>query len=256
MVGRALSDQVKKQKHARAVNSQYQAAIDEYEREQAKTSGRKRGLRPIAEKHNVNYRTLSNLVNGGTSIGSFNATKRKLTISEERVLVDFITASADRGMPLTHESIKKHADGIIDGREGGGEHVGENWVDRFLQRYHDEIQTHWARPLATERAQSLNPTAVKAWQDLVEEMVVNKGIKRENIYGMDESGFPPANQGPQRVVGRRGTKTQHKVGTANRENVTALVTICADGTTLKPTVIFKGKNFMSKWGEDNVADAS
>ncbi|KAJ7439297.1 hypothetical protein FB451DRAFT_985330, partial [Mycena latifolia] len=59
-------------------------------------------------------------------------------------------------------------------------------------------------------------------------------IKPENIYGMDESGFPPSNQGRQRVVGRRGTKTQHKAGSANHENVTVLVTICADGTTLKP----------------------
>ncbi|KIJ34366.1 hypothetical protein M422DRAFT_137152, partial [Sphaerobolus stellatus SS14] len=39
-----------------------------------------------------------------------------------------------------------------------------------------------------------------------------------------------------------GTKTQHKQGSANRENVTALVTICAEGTVLQPTIIFKHKN--------------
>ncbi|KAJ6563093.1 hypothetical protein DFH09DRAFT_920423 [Mycena vulgaris] len=71
------------------------------------------------------------------------------------------------------------------------------------------------------------------------------------IYGMDESGFPPSDQGRQRVVGRRGTKTQHKSGSANRENVTVLVTICADETTLKPTIIFKGHIFLQKWGQDN-----
>ncbi|KAF9524941.1 hypothetical protein CPB83DRAFT_725609, partial [Crepidotus variabilis] len=59
-------------------------------------------------------------------------------------------------------------------------------------------------------------------------------IKPGNIYGMDESGFPPSHQGVERVVGRRGTKTQHKTGSANRENVTVLVTICADGTALDP----------------------
>ena len=42
----------------------------------------------------------------------------------------------------------------------------------------------------------------------------------------------------------------------NRENVTAIVTICADGTTLQPTIVFKGKNFMKKWGTNNVAHAS
>ena len=73
---------------------------------------------------------------------------------------------------------------------------------------------------------------------------------------MDESGFPPSNQGQQKVIGRRGTKTQHKQGGADRENVTAIVTICADGTVLNPTVIFKGKNIMAKLGDNNVASAS
>ncbi|KDQ54526.1 hypothetical protein JAAARDRAFT_83974, partial [Jaapia argillacea MUCL 33604] len=59
-----------------------------------------------------------------------------------------------------------------------------------------------------------------------------------------------------RVVGGRGTKVQHKQGGADRENVTAIVTICADGSTLKPSLIFKGKNFMSKWGQNNVSNAS
>ena len=105
--------------------------------------------------------------------------------------------------------------------------------------------------MTCKHTQSLNPAAVNHWFDLVEEVVVKTGISKENIYGMDESGFPPSDQGKQRVVGARGTRTQHKVGGADRENVTALVTICADGTSLRPTIIFKGKNIMSKWTENN-----
>lgn len=45
---------------------------------------------------------------------------------------------------------------------------------------------------------------------------------------MDESGFPMAYAGKERVIGGRGTKTQHKHG---GENMTAIITICADGTT-------------------------
>jgi len=57
------------------------------------------------------------------------------------------------------------------------------------------------------------------------------------------------------VVGARGTKTQHKKGGADRENVTAIITICADGTTIKPLIIYKGKNMMQKWNNNNVCDA-
>jgi hypothetical protein len=179
-------------------------------------------------------------------MNAFNASKQKLTHAEERVLVDFIGESADAGLLLSHQNIRNHANAIIAGRDVPGELVGDAWVPRFLDRYRDELQAHWSKPLATERARSLNSEAVKAWFDLVEKECISKGIKRENIYGMDESGFPPSNQGRQRVVGRRGTKTQHKSGGASRENVTALVTIWTDGTTLRPTIIFKGMNFLTK----------
>ena len=48
--------------------------------------------------------------------------------------------------------------------------------------------------------------------------MVNTGIKKGDIYGMDESGFPPADQEKSKVVGVRGTKTQHKQGAADWEN--------------------------------------
>jgi hypothetical protein len=72
---------------------------------------------------------------------------------------------------------------------------------------------------------------------------------------MDESGFLPSNKGVQRVVGQRDTKVQHKAGSANRENVTVLVTICVDRMALQPTVIFKGKKLLKKWENNNVSNA-
>jgi len=222
---------------------------------------KKKGLRKIAACFpGVTKATLASLVKGGKSISEFNAAKRSLHAAEERVLINLLGESADRGFPLTHSQLKKSAEAILAKRPGSSEDkphlLGHNWVARFLDHYSDEIHTYWPKALAMERAQALNPAAVSSWYDLVEEQVVKRGIKKHNIYGMDESGFPSTNDGKQRVIGRKGTKTQHKVGSGNRENVTAIVTICADGTALKPTVIFKGKNFLEKWGANNVSGAS
>lgn len=131
-----------------------------------------------------------------------------------------------------------------------------NWVFRFLDRHHNKLQTHWGKGLDTQRAKALNPSNVNHWFSLVEEHIVNKGIRPEDIYGMDESGFPLTNTQSRRCVGARGAKLQHTAGSADRENVTAIVTICADGTALCPTIIFKGQNFMQKWGDNNVTHAS
>ena len=73
---------------------------------------------------------------------------------------------------------------------------------------------------------------------------------------MDESGFPLALQGRERVIGSRGTKTQHKQHGANRKNITALVTICADSSTIPPMVMFKGKHLMKAWFNNNTVNAT
>lgn len=172
-------------------------------------------------------------------------------------MVDFLKASADRGLPLAHSAITQYAQLIVSRRLGAdAKTLGKGWSYAFLDRHRDELAAHWSKPLDMQRAQCLNPAAVEHWFNLVEEFVVKLGIKPENLYGMDESGFPTGVTGKERVIGARGIKTQHKVGGADRENITVIVTICADGTTLRPFVIFKGKNVMTKWTEDNVAGAT
>lgn len=177
------------------------------------------------------------------------------------MIVDFIIQSADRGVPLTHDIIRNAANEILRSRLGDGfEPVGLNWCQRFLTRHSDEVQTLWSKPLDTQRAQALNPATVEHWFNLVEKHAIiakdGQPIQKGDMYAMDETGNTPGDQGTHRVIGRRGTKTQHKQGGADRENVTSIVMICADGTVLLPTVIFKGKNILKKWGDNNVSKAS
>ncbi len=128
-------------------------------------------------------------------------------------------------------------------------------VFRFLDRHHDILQTHWSKPLDTQHAKSLNPVAVKSWFDIVEEFVVKLGIKPENIYGMDESGFPPANQGKMRMVGGRGTKTQHKQGGGRLREHDRGGYCLRRWDHGEANDHYKGKNFMQKWNNNNVAEA-
>lgn len=223
---------------------------------QSNDEGASQSLRRVAFTHDISKSTLQRRTNGGQSIQEFNASKQKLTPAEEHVLVNFILESANRGFPLDHKAIQHHANAIRESRLGGDcEKCGKAWVSRFLDRHRDTIQTHWSKPLDTQRAKSLNPEAVASWFEIVRKFIVEEGVLPTQLYAMDESGFPPALQGTSRVAGARGTRIQHQQGGANRENVTALVCICADGTSLKPMIIYKGKNFMEKWNGNNLVQA-
>ncbi|KAF7336140.1 DDE-domain-containing protein [Mycena venus] len=213
--------------------------------------------RVLAERNGVDKERLApDAPMGGRGITEMNEKKQRLTPKEERVVLDHILMSADRGFPMKPRMVVQSANEILKSRGAETIDPESNWVHRFLERHCDELQMHWSKPLDSQRAQSLNPKAVEEWYKLVKELLPDQAIRVKDIYGMDESGFPPSDQGKQRVIGQRGAKIQHKQGGADMENVTAIITICADGTKLTPTIIFKGKNFLQKYGENNIAGAS
>lgn len=255
MVFHAKSDRIKKQRSREKEEEAYEKATAAYRHEQ-ETAAKPRGLRYFANLFQVDHNTLGRRVKGKRTQAEYAASRQKLTVAQERVLVEFIKESADRGFPLNHESIIMYGNAILQATQGLDAELGRQWIWAFLDRHEAELQTHWSKPLDSQRARALNPEVTAGWFELVKKFIVDAGVPAENIYGMDESGFPPSHQGKERVVGNRGTKTQHKQGGANRENVTALVTICADGSVLKPMIIYKGKNIMKKWGENNVSKAA
>jgi hypothetical protein len=262
MVYHALSKAAKKHQSRQEEDQMMAAAVEACRSEIEKPSKPHKSIRQVARDFKVDRKTLGRRLEGEQSMSTFNAGKQKLTPAEESVVVDFVMESADRGFPLTHRNIELQANTILRSRSGDeAEPVGPSWIDRFLTRHREQLQPHWSRPLDTQRAQNLNQTTVPNWFDLVEEYIYKSGgerepIRPENIYKMDETGMTAGDRGTHRVIGRRGTKVQHKQGSADRETVTAIATICADGTALRPTLIFKGKNFMAKWGENNIANAS
>lgn len=60
----------------------------------------------------------------------------------------------------------------------------------------------------------------------------------------------------ERVFGARKAAPQYQQRDGTRENITVLVTICADGTSQAPAVIFKGSAYQVKWQQNNPLNAS
>ena len=78
----------------------------------------------------------------------------------------------------------------------------------------------------------------------------------ECIYAIDETGFMPVKAITQKVIGRAGNKSQGQKESGNRELITVLPTICADGTALPPLVIHAGHAYSVSWKQNNPLHAS
>ncbi|KAF8827454.1 hypothetical protein HHX47_DHR4000208 [Lentinula edodes] len=234
MVGKTQSQAHKAQLNREKKAERLTQAVAAYKAQLQLPKSERMSLLGISNQFDVDKMAILRKADRKTTIQEFNYTKQLLSPTEEKVLADWILCSAERGLPPTHVQIKSYADAILQKNHGPG----------------------YTEPLDSQRAQRLNPTAVESWFELVREEISDAEVEPKDAYGMDESSAPRGNLAKERVAGAQGTKTQHRQGGANRENITAIVTICADGTTLRPTVIFKGKNLYTRWTTNNVANAT
>jgi hypothetical protein len=201
---------------------------------------------------------------GARPLAESNHAKCWLLPEEEEVILEFALEIASRGWPLEKQHIKAHVDKICRARLGvifPENGVGLNWVDRFLGRHANRIQTYRSHPLEALCGKAVNEYTHRNYFNILKH-VLDTGddgapLLPKNIYGSDETGFRTGEGSSNRkVVGPAGKRIQHLQKTGNRENVTVMVTICADGSSLvPPAVIFKGTKYLVKWKQRNPANA-
>lgn len=195
--------------------------------------------------------------NGRKSRTEYAADREWLLQEEVEIVISHLIKCAEQGFPLNYERLKIDVDVILKARLGSSfVGVGKKWAERFVERNSDQLKVAWAKPLESKRADAANEHTNKAWWELLQKTLEEYNIEFANIYGVDEVGCQPYGSERERVISgkQKGAPQQRRTG--NRENITVLVAICADGTSLPPAVIFKGKGYQMKWLQNNPANAS
>ncbi len=110
------------------------------------------------------------------------------------------------------------------------------------------------------RARAVNPITKEHFYGLLDKVIQGEGeddvILTENIYGADETGIQGGIGVKHKVYGPADQSIQHEQRGGDHENITVLVSICADGTSLVPPVIFKGKGYNMDWDQENPLNCS
>ncbi|EDN04832.1 predicted protein [Histoplasma mississippiense (nom. inval.)] len=99
----------------------------------------------------------------------------------------------------------------------------------------------------------LEPTG---WQGSLQEKITKYNIEPGNIYNFDEKGFLLGFiHTLKRIVSINALKSGRTIGASqdgSREFITLLASICADGTSLPPALIYQGesRDMQDTWLED------
>lgn len=206
----------------------------------------------------VDDTTLGRLIKGGITKTESNGKKSWLTKEEGDIIVDYAIEKACQGFPLSPKRLREHAEKILIARLGNKfpeTGLGINWGTRFITRHHDRLGMYWSSAMDTSRGRAVNPITKAEYFKIMKESRDDYDIPDYLVYGADETGIQTGIGVTERVIGPAGAKMQHQQRSGNRENITVLPTICADGTSVPPVVIYKGEAFQTKWNQDNPLDA-
>lgn len=185
---------------------------------------------------------------GGKSRREAHVGEQLLTEAQEEILAKWVKIQGRRGIPMTYASVMQCASAI------SGKQTGGSWPKRFCKR-HPNLKMKRTTGLEKARAKALNQFAVNGFFDMLTDVMQEFNILPENLYNMDEKGLQLGIGARITAMIDRDQQTVYSIEDGNRELVTVIETICADGSVLHPSVIFQGQRRNSEWGRNNPCNA-
>jgi len=124
--------------------------------------------------------------------------------------------------------------------------IGIEWITCFIKR-HSMLQTLYAQQIDSSRVKETTVEAITRWLNTVQEILHQYNIRQKDVYNIDKTGFAIGSIQAACVLidARLRSKIQAQLG--RQEWVTAIECICADGTVIKPLIIFRGEQLSTDW---------
>jgi hypothetical protein len=210
--------------------------------------------------------SITRRVNGGSSRSQARQQQQKLSYAQENVLLKWIKELTISGYSPGHRLLKEIAEELRTKRTYDLDNaslnslelppqytLGRDWVPRFILR-HPHLTVAIGRRIESVRMDGATKPVLDAWFNAYKKVVQEQGIKQENTYNMDESGFSIGTMESTRIILDSTLRTKHQAHPGRQEWVSMVECICADGTILPPLGIFKGKNILQNWIPNEVLD--
>lgn len=211
----------------------------------------KPNISATAREHNIDRSTLSRQFNSTAQSAEIKAQNQCLiTPAQEKELVQYINKLSETGLPPTPAMVCNFVFDIIKKRPGKG------WSQRFCKRWKDTLDSRYLKAIDASRQKADFYWSYKLYFTLIKQKIDQYDIQAHNIYNMDEKGFMIGHlTKAKRIFTKAAFQKGRLLGNnqdGNREWITVIATICADGTWLPPSIIYKATtgNIQDSWVQD------
>jgi hypothetical protein len=189
-------------------------ASSSLDRQQIKSSRR------AASTYNVPKSTLNDRRAGKPARRDCPPNSKKLSLTEEEVIVQYILDLDQRGFAPTYAAVRDMANRLLAARGAG--QVEVHWPRNFVKRT-DSLTTRFNRAYDRQRTLCEDPVLIRSWFELVEQTKARYGICDDDVYNFYEAGFMMGKITTQLVV--TGSERRYRpkaVQPGNREWVTLI----------------------------------
>jgi hypothetical protein len=208
----------------------------------------------------VARQTLYDRVNGKLPRNQAHEQDQILSTTEEKELVRWITRLTRTGYPPRHATLREMAEEVRNRRakqiNDGSiqltnyDPIGQQWIPRFLSR-HSELSSMIARSIDAPRVKDTSPEALQRWFDELKRVMEEFQIDQKDLYNMDESEFAIGEIEATKTIINADLRQKFQAKPGRQEWVTSVECICADGTSIPPLIIFRGKSMQHQYIPSN-----
>ncbi|KAI8648953.1 HTH CENPB-type domain-containing protein [Fusarium sp. Ph1] len=212
---------------------------------QALQNNPKLSIRSAAGMYKIDERRLRRRQQGIQSRRDTIPNSRRLSDLEEQIIVQFILDLDARGFPPRLRAVEAMANRLLADRDAPP--VGKRWASNFVRRQ-EKLKTRFFRKYDYQRAKCEDPEEIRKWFRLVANTIAKYGIRSDDIWNFDETGFLMGMIASGMVVTgaeRRGRPKSIQPG--SREWITVIQAINAEGQAIQPFIIGAGQYHLANW---------
>ncbi|KAK6224541.1 transposase [Colletotrichum tabaci] len=205
-------------------------------------------IRQAARNWGIPYHTLRHRFHGMQSKNTAYSHMQRLSQSQEQYLAEWVYIQDALGVAPTHQQLK----GLAERMMGSiNQPLGKRWVNRFLRR-NPSIGTRRSRAIDARRWKAHSSEVIEDFFHRLDSIPTIQGINPSNRWNMDETGIMEGKGANGLVLGSMASQHIQKKQPGSRTWVSIIECVAADGRSLCPLVIYKGKSVQAQWFPSNL----
>lgn len=217
-------------------------SVDDMNSAVASVTCNEMSIRKASTVFNVPRSSLQDRIHGRSEIKPKLGRRTLLSAQDENKLVDFACNRSTLGIGFGKRQFMQYATDLAKKRQirFANNKPSEKWW-RLLKRRHADLVRRKPEGTASIRHKLMNPAYVGKYFVALKQVLDDNKFSSQHIWNMDETGMSLEHKS-KTILARRGSRYLHARTSGNRELITVIVAVNANGFAVPPHMIVKGKS--------------